>query len=474
MRRRAHLKLIGAALALHLSGCDAPADEACTPGDVGPPLALGEEPAHVEEIAAWILSVADADLVPDLRARLASDWALDDVFAGLLLASARHIDSKYGGGGFHFVIMVAALRHFAARVPEEQSLVPLVFGMLRTRSSIAATPWSLPPVDPSAIPSPGDATRFREAVVAGDTDAAMREIVALVRSGDARSTRDAMLELGARRAFQLGHEAIAVAKVTPFLSELPGAWTEDVWRALAFMITSLDKTPVALDDHADAWATSRARAVEVPCGWLRGEDAPTAVPEIAAALRLLSDPLDAIDVVAARLNEGVSPTTLWDAIVLAAADRAYDSGDVHALTAPQALRDAYLLAGSERVRLTLLFQGAAFGALAREPPTATVSGAMPIPSTLDDVFAESGRAAVDRALGYLLHGGDEVAYLDRVLRTNDVGTTDEHAYKSAHAAVFEADRLPAKWRPHLLAMCRLYAPSTSAPANQAWTSVMGA
>jgi hypothetical protein len=53
-------------------------------------------------------------------------------------------------------------------------------------------------------------------------------------------------------------------------------------------------------------------------------------------------------------------------------------------------------------------------------------------------------------------------------------TADEHFYKILHAALLERERLPAVWHPHLLAMTRLYGPSTSTALCKAWQLVVGA
>jgi hypothetical protein len=467
--RRAYLKLGLGGLALWLTACGDDEPAVCRPSDEGPALAPGNQPQHVEEIAAWLLSVEEQNLVAELRARLAAEWELDAVFAALLLVGARSIDSKYGGGSFHYVLVVAALRHFSRRAPADQLLVPLVYGILRTRNTIASQPWKLPDVDLSELPPAESADRrLLAAAETGAVNEAMRDVVALARSGDTARVRDTLLELGSRRAFQLGHEPICAAKVVPLLSELPGDWTEDVYRAVAFMLTSLDKAPADLVDHADVWRRNRTRVIEVPCSWLEGADDPAAVAGIANQLNRLADPFAALAVVEQRLDARVSARTIWDGIILAAGDRAYTSGDVHALTAVEALRDAYLVASSARVRLLLLLQGAAHGALARTPPKVAFSKSTPGPATLDEVFETTGARSAERALGYLQAGGDADAYVARVMLTNDMSTVDEHSYKSAHAALTEAERVPREWQNHLLALCRLLAPTAASPPNRAW------
>ncbi len=122
----------------------------------------------------------------------------------------------------------------------------------------------------------------------------------------------------------------------------------------------------------------------------------------------------------------------------------------------------------------MLLQGAASGALSRPPSDEVYADLAPAPSSLDEVFAVGGPASIERALGYLQGGGDEGAFVARLLSMNNTRTIDEHSYKGAHAALAEADRVDGAWRHHLLAASRVYGPFGEAGENRAWELVMGA
>ncbi len=469
--RRAALELTAAGLAGLAVGCEAEPGETCGPSRASPAPAPATEPALVEDIAAWMLATPEGSLVGDLRAQLAAGWTVDSVFAALLLVGARGIDSKYGGGGFHYVLVVDALRHFASRGPEAEALVPLVYGILQTRRTVQSESFALPALDLGSLPSAdGAEDRLFAAAAAGAVEEALREVTSLVRSPDPTRAQAALIELGPRRMFQLGHEAICAAKVVALLRALPGAWAEDVYRAATFMFVSQQKVATS-PAYEELWGQNRARVAAAPCGWLTGEDRPDSIRTIHAALRDLDDPHAAVAVVEAQLDDGVSARTLWDGIILTAADRAFGSGDVHALTAIEAHRDMYLAGVSEHTGLLLLLQGAAHVAASRPPSKEVFLDLAPPPVTLDEVFAVGGPGSVARALGYLQSGGDPDAFVARLLVTNNARTSDEHAYKGAHSALAEADRVPPEWRSHLLAISRVFGPTDSAPLNQAWTLV---
>lgn len=431
----------------------------------------------MEEIASWIGDVAEDRIVPELREKLDTGaWTFDSVAAGLVLLGARRIDSRFGGGGFHAVLQVRALRAFSMGAPAAESLVPIVYGMLLTRGAIQAEPFALPSIDESRVPDgAGASERLIAAVEADDLESALLEVTALARSGPRWQLEDTLLTLGSRRARGLGHEAIGAAKGLDLLRSIPGAWSEDLLRSMVYA----DMTKEALNgpEHDDVWRASRERTMAVRCDWESGAEDGGAVRSLALELGPIVDPLDSVAVIERYLDDGISPKSIWDGLVIAAAAATYGPANYHATTAVSALRDAYLLASTARVRLLMLLQGAAFLTLMDQTEgLADVSllDLVPAPATLDEVFETGDRAGVERALGYLRSGGDATAYAARVAEMARARAFDEHHYKIPDAAFLEAARVSQDWRSHVLAICRIYAPSTATETNLAWQLVMGA
>lgn len=198
--RRRLIELSLAGVTLLVTGCE-DAVPMCAPLSVLTERQRGADLQGVEEIAEWLLSVEDSALVPELRSRLAGGWSVDAAFAALLVTGARYIDSKLGGGAFHFVLQVFALRSMSLRAPPDEALVPLVFGMLGTRRAIANNPWELPPVDLDVLPPAAEgAERLIAATEAGRVDEALRAVTALARAGDVQALHETLLEVGTRRA----------------------------------------------------------------------------------------------------------------------------------------------------------------------------------------------------------------------------------------------------------------------------------
>lgn len=471
--RRILLELGSAGIALTMLHCDAEvaATVPCPAIDL---VGDGIEPAstaEIEAIAAWVFAVEEDNMVAELRQRLKSgEWTRDSVFAGLLLAGARRANSQYGGGGFHCVLQVAALRYFALRAPSEETLVPLVFGLLSTRRSVGTDTWTLPATDLSRLPGAGGAdARLIAAVEAGSLDEALIEVTALARGDDVTLLHDTLLELGSRRAHKLGHEAICAAKVIRVLLDLPGPWAEDVYRAMVYAFITVDAP--SGPEHTDVWTSNRAEVIAIPGNWATGTDDPSAIPAIMAALRTITDPLDGANVVTSHLATGLSPATVWDALLVSSAESVFSGANYHAVTSVQALHDAFLIASTDRVRLLCLLQAAAFVPV-MSPDVASVSvldlRGDETGVTLASVFEESGPDSMLRALAYFAAGGDQQAFIRTAMDLARMRADDEHHYKLPHAALLEVERIACAYRPYLLAATRRYAPPGNGTINAAW------
>jgi hypothetical protein len=465
LRRREAVRLVFAGMPILAWGCedvdDAPGHEGVVPEDA-------------EAVAQWLNTFPARDDVAEvLRRRLDGGWTADSVFAGCLLYGARHVDSAYGGGGFHAVLQIEALRFFH-RAGEEADQIPALLHGIFTVLRASGNGFVLPAVDLASLPPVSDADiMLVESVDHDDVESAMRACVALHRRGEEARLHEALLELGPRRAHKLGHEAICTAKVLTVLRDLPGDWREDVYRCVVWALMTRDQP--AGPEHAELWQRSRERAVTLPESWADGASSDDRVGEVADALREVTEPDAALDVIVELLQSSIGAVTLWDGLILAAVESVYSGSNYHALTAMQALRDGYRLATSDRVRLLLLLQAGVFNALEH----ATVGVAVPLsevdpqPATLDEVFAGDRHPGFLRAFGYLQRGGDTEAYVRRVRELALMRSHDEHHFKIPHAVLLEAEAFPDRFLPHLLAASRFYAPSDDDPLSDAWQASSG-
>jgi len=100
----------------------------------------------------------------------------------------------------------------------------------------------------------------------------------------------------------------------------------------------------------------------VRADWVEGKPTREATGHLLSVFRTASDE-DACAAVAAALNEGVSPASIWDAVLGSAGEllmRRPGIISLHAVTSANALRYSYGTSDHAMVRLMLLLQNAAF------------------------------------------------------------------------------------------------------------------
>ena len=461
--RRDAVRLVLGGIPLVVWGCDTSEPSSEPTGTV---------PEHAEDVAAWLATFPARDtLVGELRQRLDGLWTPDSVFAGLLLHGARTVDSAVGGGGFHAVLQVEALRDFVRA--GEDVLTVLVHGVLATLAA-GGTGFALPEVSLHSLPSvEGAADSLVNAVDTNDVEVATQACVALHRAGETATLHDALLELGPRRPHKLGHEAICTAKVLTTLRDLPGEWSEDVYRGVVWALMTRDRPNGP--ENTELWHASRERTMVLPADWTNGSDSDDEVSSVAEQLREVVTADAAVETIEGFLAGGLSPKSLWDGLILAAIESVYAGSNYHTLTVTQANRDAYRLASTDRIRLLMLLQAGVFIALDH----AAVGLALPwaeipaVPASLDEVFADDRSPSFLRAVGHLAEGGHADAFIRRVRQTALIGGFDHHHFKIPDAALREAEDFPDQFRPYLLAATRFFAPSDGDPPSDAWQLVGG-
>jgi hypothetical protein len=464
LRRRDAVRLILAGVPIVVWGCEG-VDEPSTQD--------GVIPEDAEAVAQWLGTFPARDDVADmLRQSLAEGWTAESVFAGCLLYGARHVDSAYGGGAFHAVMQVEALRYFR-RAGGEADVVPILLHGIFATFQAYGDGFALPAVDLGTLPAVDDADALLVQSVDGDdVETAMKTCVALHRAGENVRLHEALLELGPRRTHKLGHEAICTAKVLSVLRDLPGDWREDVYRCVVWALMTRDQPRGP--ENTELWQSSRERAMTLPESWAGGSSSDDRVIEVADALREVTEADAALDVIAQLLESSIGAVTLWDGLILAAVESVYAGSNYHALTAMQALRDGYRLATTDRVRLLLLLQAGVFTALehAAAGVALPLAELAPQPATLDEVFAGDRHPGFLRAFGHLQLGGEVDAFVQRVRQTALMRSYDHHHFKIPHAALLEAEAFPKRFVPHLLAATRFYAPSDDDPLSDPWNAAL--
>jgi hypothetical protein len=451
---------------------------------------LGSRPGSAEpdpDAAALLSLLEDAPrrrLPGELVTRIRSGLRYESLLEALSLAAVRNVQ-PYPDVGFkyHAVMVLQSIHLTTGGLGPEDRWLPAVWAADYLKETQAAerrqTGWRMP-----ARPAPRvtDPERARHDLVAAleswDRDAADAAIVAYASLAEPAAVFEVLFPCGARDLRAIGHKAITVQNAHRLIGLLGSACAEPILRSTVAALQNPggDPNPARSDLPADRpWATNRERLAEIPGSWLEGREDPSARQALLQGLRETSEE-DAGALIVGHLKRGLASTTVWEALLGAAAElvlRRPGIVPVHALTTANALHHAYQTARDAHTRQLAMLQCGAFVAMfgrlvgvaradlhldALEPlePEDEAGDA------LDAIFSNLPRErlhAARRAWAWLLGGGDAGALITRARHHLAHAVSGAHDYKFAEAAFENAAQVADDaWRDRLLAASMAYLP----------------
>ena len=211
---------------------------------------------------------------------------------------------------------------------------------------------------------------------------------------------------------------------------------------------------------------------KIRADWPDAKPDPGATASFLKSLRTQSDQ-DACAAVVEALNDGVSPSAIWDALLASSAEmlmRKTSIVTLHAVTSSNALRFAYETAADPQLRLTLLLQNAAFVTLFRnaagKPNDKQLDAMEPAEAPKDaaEIFATRDRpAAAAKALAYLKDPARANELITHARRMVFLKGNDAHDYKFSSAVLEDYYHLAPQWRDRYLATALYYLPTAQSP-----------
>jgi hypothetical protein len=480
-RRRSFLRSaagagFGAALAdLGLAGRlpSVSASEARLPADL---VRLHQE---IEPLVRLLEETPRERVIEEVAARVARGLSYREVLAALLLAGVRRVQPRPVGFKFHAVLVVNSAHLASLASPDSERWLPIFWAIDQFKSSQAANAkegdWSLGPVDEAALPPPHLALEaFVEAMERWDESAADAAVAALARSAGANELFDLFARYGARDFRDIGHKAIYVANAFRTLEVIGWHHAEPVLRSLAYAL--LDRgadsgNPAESDLPADRpYRNNIAVAGRIRSDWLDGRADAGAARELLETARTASAH-DCGELAARLLDEGIAPTSLFEAIFDASGERLMRNPGIlslHAVTFANAIRYNWHRAQDDEIRRLLLLQNASFLPLYRRDEA---TGAPRIDSldpiapeakgeeAVAEIFAEIGRdrlTAARKVLGYLAESPSPAPLLDAARHFVFLKGTNSHDYKFSSAVLEDQEALSRTSRDRLLAAAAFY------------------
>jgi len=424
-----------------------------------------------------------------------------NLLAGLFLAGIRNIKPRPVGFKFHAVMVMNSAHVLGQSAAVSERLLPLLWALDNFKSSQAQDvkegDWVLEAVDECRLPKTHRAKEeFVRAMEVWDPEAADAAVAALCRSSGAAQTMEPLWRMAVRDQRNIGHKAIFAAQSWRTLQTIGWEHAEPVLRSLVFGMLDLqgDSRPRPVGP----FEANLENAPKIREEWPIGRDDPAATAALLQVIRQATPEAASAEAVK-LLNQGISPGSLWDAVILAACELLMHSPGIialHATTATNALHYIYTASGDDTTRRLALLQAVGWQPMYRGRVKLTDSTGIDALKARADIPVSSGDEAVGeifttinddrtkagaKAMSYLARGGSPDLIFDAARRMIFHKGRDSHDYKYG-AAIWEEClwSTEPKWRSQMVAASMFNLPGAKTAdsplmirAREALAAVMG-
>lgn len=433
----------------------------------------------IEPLVRLLEETPRGRLLEEVGRRIQTGLSYREVLAALFLAGVRNVEPRPSVGfKFHAVLVVNSAHLASLAAPDQERWLPIFWALDNFKSAQAANVrerggWRMPPVKESAVPPARKAkAALVEALERWDPEAADVAVAGLVRTAGADEVSELLWTYAPRDFRSIGHKAIFAANARRALGAI--GWqdhAEPILRSLVYAMLAGENQKPDADSPADRpGRVNRQRAKEIRADWQDGKPDPAAVTDLLALFRTASAE-GASQQVVDRLNKGLAPQSVWDAVFGASGEmlmRRPGIVSLHSLTTANAIRFAYATAANDETRRWLLLQAVSFvplfrgAAIARQADGAdarfdTLEPLAPKESgdrAVDEIFADLSRdraTAARKVLGYLKAHPDPRPITDAARRLVFRKGTDSHDYKFSSAVLEDLAHVSPAWRDGFLA-----------------------
>lgn len=431
---------------------------------------------EIEPLVKLVEETPREKLLEEVAGKIKTGTSYREVVAALLLAGIRNVQPRPSVGfKFHAVLVVNSAHLASMSSPDEQRWLPIFWALDHFKDAQARDAnegnWTMPPVDEAHLPPAHQARQmFIDAMEQWDEAKADAAVAALARTAGANELFELFCRYGARDFRAIGHKAIYVANSWRTLHCIGWQHAEPVLRSLAYALLNHngEPNPAQNDLGPDKpYRENVSLAKTIRPEWQDGKIDNKATEELLATLHTGSSS-DATKQVVEMLNRGVSPQSIWDALLLSSGEclmRQPGIVGLHTLTTANAMRYAYETSGSDETRRLILLQNAAFAPLFRkamegrgkvaevkiqdlQPSEGTANGEL-----LDNIFAEINKDRMQAARLALTYAraNDAQNFIQRARVLVFLKGRDAHDYKFSSAVLEDFGHISPEWRDRFLA-----------------------
>ena len=432
--------------------------------------------SEIEPLVRLVEDTPREKLLEEVAAKIKSGTSYREVVAALLLAGVRNVQPRPSVGfKFHAVLVVNSAHLASMSSPDEQRWLPIFWALDHFKEAqakdVSEGNWTMPPVDEAHVPAAHQARQmFIDAMDQWDEAKADVAVAALARNAGSNDLFELFCRYGARDFRAIGHKAIYVANSWRTLHCIGWQHAEPVLRSLAYALLNHngEPNPAQSDLGPDKpFRENLSLAKTIRPEWQEGKIDSKGTEELLGTLHAGS-PSDVTKQVVEMLNRGVSPQSIWDAVLLSSGEclmRQPGIVGLHTLTTSNAMRYAYETSGSDETRRLLLLQNAAFVPLFRQamegrgkvaevkiqelqPMEVAAKGEL-----LDNVFAEINRDKMQAARLTLTYAksNDAQKFIQRARVLVFLKGRDAHDYKFSSAVLEDFGHISPEWRDKFLA-----------------------
>ena len=420
------------------------------------------------------------------------------LMAALFLAGIRNVNPRPPGFALHCVFVIHSAHIISLEAPADLRLLPLFYALDNFKSAQERDAQQ-PSGDytmrslAGPFPSPERAgAELTAAMEAWDPERAERAAVSLARHRSASQVFEMLWRYGARDYRNIGHKAIFVANAHRTLNAIGWQHAEPVVRSLVLALLDFGKQQkvngYALEDQCYDGNLKRLKQTlpRLDDAWMADQAEPAVTRSLLGVIRE-STAEEACTDVAARFAKGkTNAVTVWDAVHLAAAEvrmRARSGAaivGVHAVTAVNALHQAYLVMSEPQDRLLLLLQAVGWMGQFRKWAETREDSLRRFP--INDMEPSADATSPDRALTEILAGVPSnldvsaarvvrlardlparQVFLAAALRLTLTKADEVHYYKYLAAVIEDLPLVSPHWQPHFLAAAVYYMKGTGDP-----------
>ncbi len=433
--------------------------------------------SEVEPLVQMLESTPRGKTVDRVLEEIRSGTSYQELLAALFLAGIRNVQPRPSVGfKFHSVLVVHSAHQAAIAAADTHRWTPLLWSVdyfkRAQESDVKEGDWTMAAAPSAKLPSPQKALQaLDQAMNAWDVEAADAAATIVATTATTGQILDLLAKHAARDFRSIGHKSIYLANAFRTLEVIGWQHSQPVVRSLCYAILNHngDPNPATSDLDVDrVGRTNWMRAEKISNGWLSAERKSVESETVLKELRTAT-PEQAADFVVQLLDSGCHADSIYDGIMLAAAELVGQQPSIvplHATTTSNAMRYLYRSVSDQKTRKWLLLQNAAFIPHFRDAAQARsrlgdfdllqLARSDAQDPSIHDLFSKIGsdrRAAAGSVLQLAQKTKDANQIIRRAREYVFLKGNDAHDYKFSSAALEDYYLIHPKWRPRFLAGC---------------------